>query len=74
MLQVGRCVYPGPSKRIPSLWGDPRSVHRKWPSSSASILYDPEVQVLLAIDAAGEGINLLRAHLMVNYDLPWNEK
>ena len=34
--------------------------------------YDPEVQVLLATDAAGEGINLQRAHLMVNYDLPWN--
>ncbi|WP_245969461.1 protein NO VEIN domain-containing protein [Thiocapsa rosea] len=32
----------------------------------------PEVQVLLATDAAGEGINLQRAHLMVNYDLPWN--
>jgi len=35
-------------------------------------LHDPEVQVLLATDAAGEGINLQRAHLMVNYDLPWN--
>ena len=34
--------------------------------------FDPEVQVLLATDAAGEGINLHRAHLMVNYDLPWN--
>ncbi|HQL95750.1 MAG TPA: helicase-related protein, partial [Candidatus Hydrogenedentes bacterium] len=33
---------------------------------------DPRVQVLLATDAAGEGINLQRAHLMVNYDLPWN--
>ena len=33
---------------------------------------DPEVRVLLATDAAGEGINLQRAHLMVNYDLPWN--
>ena len=22
--------------------------------------------------AAGEGINLERAHLVVNYDLPWN--
>ena len=28
--------------------------------------------MLLATDAAGEGINLQRAHLMVNYDLPWN--
>jgi superfamily II DNA or RNA helicase len=34
--------------------------------------HDPEVQVLLATDAAGEGINLQRGHLMVNYDLPWN--
>ena len=33
---------------------------------------DPEVQVLIATDAAGEGINLQRAHLMANYDLPWN--
>jgi SNF2 family DNA or RNA helicase len=34
--------------------------------------HDPRVQVLVATDAAGEGINLQRAHLMVNYDLPWN--
>ncbi len=34
--------------------------------------HDPAVQVLIATDAAGEGINLQRAHLMVNYDLPWN--
>lgn len=33
----------------------------------------PDVRVLIATDAAGEGINLHRgAHLMVNYDLPWN--
>ncbi len=31
-----------------------------------------DVQVLLATDAAGEGINLHRANLLVNYDLPWN--
>ena len=37
-----------------------------------AFLHDPEVQVLAATDAAGEGINLQRAHLMVNYDLPWN--
>jgi SNF2 family DNA or RNA helicase len=37
-----------------------------------SFKHDPLVQVLLATDAAGEGINLQRAHLMVNYDLPWN--
>lgn len=33
---------------------------------------NPEVRILLATDAAGEGINLQRAHLMINYDLPWN--
>lgn len=37
-----------------------------------SFKHDPTVQVLVATDAAGEGINLQRAHLMVNYDLPWN--
>jgi len=37
-----------------------------------AFLHDPNVQVLVATDAAGEGINLQRAHLMVNYDLPWN--
>jgi len=33
---------------------------------------DKDVLILVATDAAGEGINLQRAHLMVNYDLPWN--
>lgn len=34
---------------------------------------DPIVRVMIANDAAGEGVNLQRgAHLMVNYDLPWN--
>ena len=33
---------------------------------------DPDVLVLVATDAAGEGVNLQNASLMVNYDLPWN--
>ena len=33
---------------------------------------DPEIRVLIATDAAGEGVNLQCANLMVNYDLPWN--
>jgi hypothetical protein len=37
-----------------------------------AFLQDPRVLVLVANDAAGEGVNLQRAHLMVNYDLPWN--
>ena len=33
---------------------------------------DKTVKVLVATDAAGEGVNLQNANLMVNYDLPWN--
>jgi len=29
-------------------------------------------QVMVATEAAGEGINLQFCHLMVNYDIPWN--
>lgn len=41
-------------------------------NSQESFTQDKDVVVLIATDAAGEGINLQRAHLMVNYDLPWN--
>jgi superfamily II DNA or RNA helicase len=34
--------------------------------------YDKDALILVATDAAGEGVNLQCAHLMVNYDLPWN--
>ena len=33
---------------------------------------DPTVRVLVATDAAGEGVNLQVANMVVNYDLPWN--
>lgn len=33
---------------------------------------NPDVIIMLATDAAGEGVNLQNANLMVNYDLPWN--
>jgi superfamily II DNA or RNA helicase len=33
---------------------------------------DPAARILVATDAAGEGVNLQNANLMVNYDLPWN--
>lgn len=29
-------------------------------------------QIMIATEAAGEGINLQFCHLMINYDLPWN--
>ena len=49
--------------------GLPREERRK---AQEAFVQDKDVLVLVATDAAGEGINLQRAHLMVNYDLPWN--
>ncbi|MGK7935627.1 MAG: helicase-related protein, partial [Xenococcaceae cyanobacterium] len=49
--------------------GSGREERRK---AQEAFTQDPDIQVLIATDAAGEGINLQRAHLMVNYDLPWN--
>ncbi|MGH8933131.1 MAG: helicase-related protein [Egibacteraceae bacterium] len=49
--------------------GVPREERRK---IQEAFTQDKDVLVLVATDAAGEGINLQRAHLMVNYDLPWN--
>ncbi|AYC39224.1 helicase-related protein [Streptomyces griseorubiginosus] len=68
------------SRRIRTLIGRPEAVvaihggtprpHRR--DIRDAFNQDPEVRVLVATDAAGEGLNLQRAHLMVNYDLPWN--
>src|SRR5438094_7192534 len=33
---------------------------------------DGAIQVLVATEAAGEGINLQSCHIMFNYDIPWN--
>lgn len=49
--------------------GLPREERRK---VQEAFTQDKDVVILVATDAAGEGINLQRAHLMVNYDLPWN--
>ena len=50
--------------------GIPRDVRK---ANIVAFNDDPEVRILVANDAAGEGVNLQRgAHLMVNYDLPWN--
>jgi len=47
----------------------PRDVRRRLQEEFRN---NPDVVVLLATDAAGEGVNLQNANLMVNYDLPWN--
>ena len=68
-------------RRIGTLLGRPEARgHRStaaWAARSAGkprkpFTQDKDVEILVATDAAGEGINLQRAHLMVNYDLPWN--
>ena len=66
--------------RIRTLLGDPRAVvtihgglgREERKKAEESFKQDKAVQILVATDAAGEGINLQRAHLMINYDLPWN--
>lgn len=35
-------------------------------------IFKNEAQVMIATEAAGEGINLQFCNLMINYDLPWN--
>jgi SNF2 family DNA or RNA helicase len=39
---------------------------------NAEFVFKHEADVLIATEAAGEGINLQFCHLMVNYDIPWN--
>jgi hypothetical protein len=68
------------TNRIRTLIGRPEAVvvihgslgreHRR--KAQEVFTQDKDVQFLVATDAAGEGINLQRAHLVVNYDLPWN--
>lgn len=67
-------------ERITTLLGEPDAVviihgsmgREERKKAEERFTQDKSTQILLATDAAGEGINLQRAHLMVNYDLPWN--
>lgn len=38
----------------------------------AEAIFKNEKQILIATEAAGEGINLQFCNLMINYDIPWN--
>jgi len=42
------------------------------PLESGKKMDDRSARIMLATDAAGEGINLQFAWLMVNFDIPWN--
>ncbi|GLV56341.1 RNA helicase [Dictyobacter sp. S3.2.2.5] len=68
------------ANRIRTMLGQPEAVvtihggmnREERAKAQQAFTNDPTVLVLVATDAAGEGINLQCAHLMVNYDLPWN--
>jgi SNF2 family DNA or RNA helicase len=69
------------NQKIGTRLGDPASIvvvhgglaREARRAAIAAFNSDPVVRVMIANDAAGEGVNLQRgAHLMVNYDLPWN--
>lgn len=60
----------GRAESVITIHGGTRREDRKL--ARERFTHNPDTVVLLATDAAGEGLNLQRAHLMVNYDLPWN--
>ena len=60
----------GRDEAVVSIHGGVRREERR--KNQQLFTQDKDVRVLVATDAAGEGLNLQRAHLMVNYDLPWN--
>ncbi|MEL4506017.1 helicase-related protein [Luteococcus sp. H138] len=60
----------GRPEQVVAIHGGVSRVERR--QITEEFTHNPDVQILLATDAAGEGLNLQVAHLMVNYDLPWN--
>ena len=69
-LQENICSLIGKPEAVVTIHGGMGREERK--KAETLFTQDKNTEVLLATDAAGEGINLQRAHLMVNYDLPWN--
>ena len=69
-LQAKITAQFGRADSVITIHGGTRREDRKL--ARERLTHNPDTVVLLATDAAGEGLNLQRAHLMVNYDLPWN--
>jgi len=63
-------------RKIRDEWGYSTAVihggMNMWERVEQERIFRDETQVMVATDAAGEGINLQFCRLMVNYDLPWN--
>ena len=57
-------------------WGySVNTIHGSMPAverKDAEAVFRYRTRVMVATEAAGEGINLQFCHLMINYDLPWN--
>ena len=62
-------------KRVQS-WGyDVSVIHGRMKLNEridAEAVFRGKSRVMIATEAAGEGINLQFCHLMINYDIPWN--
>ncbi len=61
--------------RVGYIHGSMKSGSRDMPGTrlySEQQFWDGETQILVATEAAGEGINLHCCHVMFNYDIPWN--
>lgn len=57
-----------PDKELTKIYGDMDTDHKE----GAEEDFREQSNILLATDAAGEGINLQFCHIMINYELPWN--
>ena len=53
---------------VAQVYGDLEQSRRREEMSK----FEEDANLMLATDAAQEGLNLQFAHIMVNYDLPWN--
>ena len=62
--------YLGSADRLRTIRGGMNRDQRR--QVEADFKQNEEVSVLVATDAAGEGINLQVAYILINYDLPWN--
>ena len=61
--------------RVGSIHGGMKPGSRDEPGSrlyTEQQFRDGDIQILVATEAAGEGINLQCCHILFNYDIPWN--